>query len=73
MEEKATEVLKLLDTFRVQWKKYVEHMDKLGRSIDTINKDYDLLVSTRKNQLEKPLKGIEALSQFQEQLDLVES
>ena len=72
MEEKATEVLKLLDTFRVQWKKYVEHMDKLGRSIDTINKDYDVLVSTRKNQLEKPLKGIEALSQSQEQLEITE-
>lgn len=72
MEEKATEILKLLDTFRVQWKKYVEQMDKLGRSIETVKKDYDGLVSTRTNQLEKPLKGIEALSQSQEQLEITE-
>ena len=72
MEEKATEVLKLLDTFRVQWQKYVDKMDTLGRSIESTKKNYDQLVSTRTNQLEKPLKGIEALSQSTEQMELTD-
>ena len=69
MEEKAEEVLILLETFRVQWQKYIEHMDKLGRSIETVKKDYDGLISTRTNQLEKPLKIIEALSQSREKME----
>ena len=62
MEEKATEVMNLLDTFRLQWVKYVEVMNKMGRSLETAKKDYDILVSTRKNQLEKPLTQIEEIT-----------
>ena len=62
MEEKATEVMNLLNSFRLQWGKYVEVMDKMGRSLDTAKKDYDTLVSTRKNQLEKPLTQIEEIT-----------
>ena len=62
MEEKATEVMNLLNAFRMQWEKYVEVMDKLGRSLDTTRKDYDALVSTRKKQLEKPLNQIEEIT-----------
>mgnify|MGYP002853109544 CR=1 FL=1 len=62
MEEKATEVMNLLNAFRMQWGKYVEVMDKLGRSLDTARKDYDALVSTRKKQLEKPLDQIEDIT-----------
>ena len=62
MEEKATEVMNLLDSFRLQWSKYVEVMDKMGRSLETAKKDYDTLVSTRKNQLEKPLTQIEEIT-----------
>ena len=69
MEEQAEEVLKLLEAFRVQWKKYVEKMDTLGRSIESAKKNYEQLVSTRTNQLEKPLKGIEDLNQSQSKME----
>ena len=62
MEEKATEVMNLLNAFRLQWGKYVEVMDKMGRSLDTAKKDFDTLVTTRKNQLEKPLTQIEEIT-----------
>jgi len=62
MEEKATEVMNLLQSFRMQWEKYVEVMDKLGRSLDTARKDYDVLVTTRKKQLEKPLTQIDEIT-----------
>ena len=62
MEEKATEVMNLLHTFHIQWGKYVEVMDKMGRSLDTAKKDYDTMITTRKNQLEKPLTQIEEIT-----------
>ena len=62
MEEKATEVMNLLNAFRLQWGKYVEVMYKMGRSLDTAKKDFDTLVTTRKKQLEKPLSQIEEIT-----------
>jgi len=62
MEEKAAEVMNLLNVFRLQWDKYVEVMDKMGRSLETAQKDYDTMVNTRKNQLEKPLSKIEEMT-----------
>ena len=62
MEEKATEVMNLLHSFRIQWNKYIEVMDKMGRSLETAKKDYDTMVSTRKKQLEKPLIQIDEIT-----------
>ena len=72
MEEKATEVMNLLNAFRLQWGKYVEVMDKMGRRLDDAKKEYDILVSTRKNQLEKPLIKIEEITAGGEVVELVE-
>ena len=72
MEEKATEVMNLLNAFRLQWDKYVEVMDKMGRSLETAQKDYDTMVGTRKNQLEKPLSKIEEITSGSEVGELVE-
>ena len=71
MEEKATEVMNLLNSFRLQWEKYVEVMDKMGRSLDSAKRDYDQMVSTRKKQLEKPLQKIEEITGGN-QLDLID-
>tara|TARA_Y100001970_G_scaffold195454_1_gene237568 strand:+ start:1513 stop:2631 length:1119 start_codon:yes stop_codon:yes gene_type:complete len=66
MEEQATEVMNLLNNFKLQWGKYVEVMDKMGRSLDTAKKDYDNMVSTRKRQLERPLDRIEDITNLVE-------
>ena len=66
MEEQATEVMNLLNHFKLQWGKYVEVMDKMGRSLDTAKKDYDTMVSTRKRQLERPLDKIEDITSLVE-------
>ena len=39
----------------------LEVIDKMGRSIQTVQTDYEQLVTTRKRQLEKPLNEIEGL------------
>ena len=51
-----------MNRFKVQWEKYIEIMDKIGRSIQSVQKDYDQLIGTRKKQLEKPLKEIDEIS-----------
>ena len=62
VEEKALDVMKLLSRFKTQWEKYSGTIEKMGRSIDTVQKDYQQLVTTRKNQLEKPINEIEDLT-----------
>jgi len=62
IEEKASDVMALLSTFKSQWEKYVEKMDKMGRSINTAKADYEDLVTTRQRQLEKPLDKIEDIT-----------
>ena len=63
MEERASDVMKLLSKFKDQWARYVETIDKMGRSLQTVQKDYEDLVTTRKRQLEKPLNEIEGLTE----------
>ena len=52
----------LVDQFRIQWKKYVDQMDKLGNRIDGLSKDFNALVMTRTKALERPLDKIENIS-----------
>ena len=63
IEERASDVMKLLRKFKDQWSKYVETIDKMGRSIQTVQNDYENLVTTRKRQLEKPLNEIDNLTE----------
>lgn len=63
MNERASEVMALVNQFRNQWKKYVEQMDKLGRRIESLSGDFHDLVTTRTRALEKPLDKIENMSQ----------
>ena len=69
MEERASDVMKLLSKFKDQWTRYVETIDKMGRSLQTVQKDYEDLVTTRKRQLEKPLNEIEGLTNNVERVD----
>jgi DNA recombination protein RmuC len=61
MEQAAKEILYLMEKFYKQWEMFVGAFDTLGKSIEDVNKKYNDLVTTRKNQLERPLKEIENL------------
>ena len=63
IEQKASEVMNLMNKFKVQWEKYSELLVKFGRSINSVQKDYDQLIGTRKTALERPLKDIEEISE----------
>ncbi len=61
IENTSKEILSLLGAFREQWAKFIEQLEKLGRRIGDVQKDYESLITTRRRQLERPLNKIEAI------------
>jgi len=61
LERTAGHILSLLGAFNKQWTMFIESMDRMGKRIDDARHEFDSLVSTRRNQLERPLKQIEEL------------
>ena len=70
MERKAGEILSLLESFKNQWGKFTEAMDKLGRRIQDSQKAYHELTTTRVNMLEKPLNKIDQLKENERMVEL---
>ena len=58
-ERKTSEILTLLGTFKKQWGLFVTSLEKIGKKIDETKEEYDKLITTRRNQLDKPLQKIE--------------
>ena len=63
LERTASEILRLLGEFSKQWDAYKEKFRLMGERLDAAKKEYDALVTTRSNMLERPLKKIEELRQ----------
>ena len=63
MEERASDIMKLVNKFQRQWELYVEVMDKIGKGLDSATGAYNEMWVDRKRLLEKPLKEIERLSE----------
>ncbi|MFC1657827.1 DNA recombination protein RmuC [Candidatus Omnitrophota bacterium] len=61
LERTAGHILSLLGAFNKQWDAFIKSMDKMGSKIDDARTEFDALVSTRRQQLERPLKRIEEL------------
>ena len=61
LERTASEILTLLGEFSKQWGLYKEKFESMGKKLDDAKKEYDSLVTTRTNQLEKPLRKIDDL------------
>lgn len=57
--KKIKQVLKHIDAFAVEWLRFDEDFTKFGRSIESLQKNYDTLAGTRKKQMEKKLAKIE--------------
>ncbi len=61
LEQTASQILSLLADFSKQWDKYKDVMERMGKRIDDARKEFQSLVSTRTNALERPLNKIEAI------------
>ena len=63
MEKTSSEMLALFGSFNKQWEAFKSSMEKIGKRIDDAKDEYSRLVSTRTNQLERPLRKIDDLRQ----------
>jgi DNA anti-recombination protein RmuC len=59
MEQTAGEMLRYLGRFYKEWDKFRESMDKAGRKLDEAREEFQRMITTRRNKLEKPLQEIE--------------
>ena len=61
IEQTSDEILKLVGTFNVQWRKYTESADKVKRHFVQAHEEFDRLTTTRERALDRPLRQLEAL------------
>jgi DNA recombination protein RmuC len=61
LERTASEILRLLGEFSKQWNAYKDKFKIMGERLDAAKREYETLVTTRSNMLERPLKKIEDL------------
>jgi DNA recombination protein RmuC len=59
MEKTAGEMLRYLGRFYKEWDKFRDSMDKAGRKLDEARDEFQRMITTRRNKLEKPLNEIE--------------
>lgn len=57
--KKIKQVIKHIDAFAGEWLKFDDEFSKFGRSIETLQKNYETLSTTRKRQMEKKIQKIE--------------
>lgn len=57
--KKIQEVIKQVEAFAKEWIKFDEEFHKFGKSIGSLQKNYDTLSGTRKRQMEKRINKIE--------------
>ncbi len=61
VEKRAGDLQQLVQQFALQWKKYSDKVDALGKSLGTTQKHYDELSTTRTKALERPMDRISEL------------
>ena len=61
LEKTSNEILSLLGLFKNQWGEFLKKLDLLGKRIEDTQKEYELLMTTRRRQLERPLNKIDDL------------
>jgi DNA recombination protein RmuC len=59
LEQTSNEILSLFGAFQKQWDEFKKKLDLVGRRIGEAQKEFDALTTTRRRQLEKPLRRIE--------------
>ncbi|MBO35684.1 MAG: recombinase RmuC [Verrucomicrobiales bacterium] len=69
VEQKAGDLQKLVQDFSLQWEKYGEKLDAMGKSLGAAQNHFEGLQTTRANTLEKPMRKILDLNLDQQEDD----
>jgi len=60
--DKLKEVVKYIDDFVGEWEKFRGSFDKYGRTLGTLQKDYEELTGTRVRVMEKKISKVQSYS-----------
>jgi len=61
LEKTAAQILSLLGAFNKQWSAFLKSLEKMGKKIEEAQNEFLILTTTRRKQLERPLREIEDL------------
>lgn len=61
MEKGLAEIIAQIKQFDLQWQKFTDSMDRMGKKLQDAQTEFGNLTTTRKNALEKPLHLIEEI------------
>jgi DNA recombination protein RmuC len=61
IQQTSNEVIRELGLFQKQWEEFLKKLQDLGRRIDSAQRAYQTLVTTRRRALDRPLERIEML------------
>jgi len=61
LEKTSNEILSLFGIFKKQWGEFLKKLELLGKRIEDTQREYELLTTTRRRQLESPLNKIDDL------------
>ena len=61
MEKGLTEIIAQIKQFALQWQKFTESMDRMGKKLQDAQNEFVNLTTTRKNMLERPLIRIKEI------------
>lgn len=61
LEQTSDEILKLIGGFSKEWDKYTASANKVKSRFDSVAREFDSLVGTRRRALERPLRHLEDL------------
>lgn len=61
LEQKTAEILLALGIFEKQWEAFVRSLEKTQKRMEDVRKEFEHLLTTRRNQLERTLRSIEDL------------
>ena len=59
LQQRSREIVALLGGFAKQWGGFTEQMDRVGRRLEALQKDYDAMAGVRRRQLERQLDRVE--------------
>lgn len=61
IEQTSDQILSLLGKFNEQWGKYADSLDTVKKRFDSVQREFDNLLGTRKRAVERPLRELEAI------------
>ena len=65
LRKSSGEIQALLGGFKLQWVKFIESMSNMGKRLDAARKEYDDMVGTRRNMLDRQVDRIDRLNKQQ--------